>query len=125
MPSSFENSLSGRGNLSDWLSNPSAGGIVRMTFLFPEWFVPIKQPIPVRAFVLPTTLPDAYAEWGGPSDFSSDNDKFEELIANRVSSVVRVTNPEDDTQFVDVEVTQRASFQDPETGKRMRLIFGN
>lgn len=122
--SAFEDSLSQRGNLTDWLANPSAGGITRIVWVIPEIFVPVRSTPTPRSFSLPTTLPEAYVEFGGPSDFQADNQTFDELIASREAETVRVSNPDDATQFVDVERVTRASFQNPDRGNRMRLRFG-
>jgi len=42
----------------------------------------------------------------------------------RVSSVVRVTNPSDEAQFVDVERVEIIAFEDLD-GERLTLIFDN
>lgn len=50
---------------------------------------------------------------------------FEHDETERVTHTVRVTNPNDPAQFVDVEVVDDVTFKNPRTGVTNRYLFDN
>jgi len=62
-------------------------------------------------------------EWGGPSNFGPDNESGFEIKNNSLTetsrnvAVKRVFNPEDSSQYVDVETIKDITFVDQEQQK--------
>lgn len=97
--------------------------ITRIVWIIPTIFVPITSSPTPRTFTLPESLPDAYAEWGGPSDFNGERQTLDELEASVKTETVRVSNPEDSSQFVDVQRYLRVSFVNADNGNKTKLRF--
>lgn len=123
---------------------------IRRTFgLMPEEivrpFVSVESFSRRRVVVEVRDVPEAFLEWGQPSQFSFD-DSFRDLATDgrrfkvndpnpdddesikftetgRTVKVVRVVNPEDETVYVDVERIERINFSS--AGKDYTFILRN
>jgi len=97
-------------------------------------YIPITSQSTPRQFSLPEDTPEAYAEWGEPSDFQHDvipdlsdfGIRFNvvgEIAPLTRTLLQRVENPDDESQFVDVERYERATFKNGKTGRKITLDF--
>lgn len=86
-----------------------------------------------RGFQLPEEVPEAYAEWGEPSQFVADplpdlsgSLSFEvvgEIAPLTKTLLQRVENPDDEAQFVEVERPVKMTFAEQTTSKRLTFKF--
>lgn len=69
-----------------------------------------------------TTLEGQGINWSWEADEGGDNDDEE---VTRETHTVRVENPTDPEQYVDVEVVDAVVFKNPTTGRKRRMTLSN
>jgi len=82
-------------------------------------------------------VPEALLVWGSPADFQEAKFSFPEKAkdpglsftviewseVNRTTVTVRITNPDDAEQFVDVERVDEIEFKEPKSGDTFKLLL--